>query len=125
MREAIRLFMILLTIVVILLAWITGTLGKPGMQLIIVVMIGTSIVAMVILNLVGSAEERRKRAQRESHTHPDNPEENLNGNPRTGHRKASETDFSLTDRRQGLTWGGGNIHASEARRGTRRRFLGK
>jgi len=35
------------------------------------------------------------------------------------------TTFALRDKKSGLTWGGGNIKASEAKRGTKRKFLGK
>jgi len=39
--------------------------------------------------------------------------------------KRSEGSFALKDKKSGLTWGGGNIKASEATRGTKRKFLGK
>jgi hypothetical protein len=39
--------------------------------------------------------------------------------------KRSDTSFSLKEKKSGLTWGGGNIKASEATRGTKRKFLGK
>jgi len=42
-----------------------------------------------------------------------------------GKHKRSAASFALKERKSGLTWGGGNIKASEATRGTKRNFLGK
>jgi len=72
MRKSFRLFLVLLTIVVILITWITGRMGNPRMQLLILLLIGFSVLVFA-----------------------------------------------------GLTWGGGNIKASEAKRGTKRKFLGQ
>jgi hypothetical protein len=125
MKETIRLFMILLTIVVILLVWITGQLGKPGMQVLILSMIAASILVIFVLNLIDSAEERKKRRRRESRHEGDERDGIPDGGSGNLHRKVSDTDFSLTEKKRGLTWGGGNIKASEAIRGTRRKFLGR
>jgi len=125
MKEGVRLFLILVTIVTILLTWITGQLRKPSIQVLIVAMIAVSIVVLVVLNLLSSAEERKKRRNRESGKSGQNSSGTRNGASVKLHSKASDTDFSLTERKQGLTWGGGNIKASEARRSTRRKFLGR
>ncbi|HDS06446.1 MAG TPA: hypothetical protein ENO05_02365 [Bacteroides sp.] len=38
-------------------------------------------------------------------------------------KRIPDTSFALGERKSGLTWGGGNILASDATRGTRRKFL--
>ena len=75
MKTAIRLFMVLVTLVVVLMAWVTPQLGNQKIHLLIIALVATS--------------------------------------------------FALRDRKAGLTWGGGNIKASEATRGTKRKFLGR
>jgi len=124
MREGIRLFMILLTIVVILLSWITGTLARPRTQLLIITLIAASVLGMVILNIMDASRERKKRETRKSRENTETGS-NQAGPAPSNRERATDVDYSLSEKKQGLTWGGGNIHASEARRGSRRKFLGK
>lgn len=101
MKTNIHLYLILLTIVVVTMAWITGQLDSRPIQLIIVSLALLTGIAF----LVGRTLSRR----------------NSTGDP----AKKSNVDFGHRERKSGLTWGGGNIRASEAKRGTRRKFLGK
>ena len=117
-KSAIKLFLILLTVTVIVVAWITHQLREPGIQILISVMIVLSLVTFFIVNMLERREEERRRRERESQVRP-KPDE---GVPK---RKPSDVSYSLKDRKSGLTWGGGNIKASEATRGTKRKFLGK
>lgn len=118
MKSAIRLFLILVTLVVILLAWITNQLGNPKIQLLIIILFASSLAAFLVLNLMERREISKGRKERETGTQRP-----------PGHKdpvpKRSDTSFALRERKAGLTWGGGNIKASEATRGTKRKFLGK
>ena len=118
MNSTIKLFLVLITLTVILFSWITGQLGNPAIQVLIGVLIGLSVAGFVILNILEHRVERRKRAERESRTRP-GPEQEYEP------LKRSDTSYVLRERKAGLTWGGGNIKASEATRGTKRKFLGK
>lgn len=101
MKTNIHLYFILLTIVVVTMAWVTGQLDSRPIQLIIVSLALLSGIAL----LVGRSLSKRNS--------PEDP------------AKKSNVDFGHRERKSGLTWGGGNIKASEAKRGTRRKFLGK
>lgn len=118
MKDAIKLFLILITLTVFVFAWITHQLGNPRIQILIAVLAASSLAAFFIMNLMDHREQRKKRAQRESASRSRTTQEK---EP----EKRSDTSFSLRDRKSGLTWGGGNIKASEATRGTKRKFLGK
>jgi hypothetical protein len=84
----------------------------------IIILVGLSLVVFFTMNVLEHREERRKRAERES------PEKHIN-KALNRDQKRSDTSFALKDRKSGLTWGGGNIKASEATRGTKRKFLGR
>jgi hypothetical protein len=118
MRATFRLFLILITLTVILFSWITDQLGNTGIQVLIAFLAGGSVTAFILLNLADQREARRKRIARESRP----PTEIRPGKEMP---KRSSVDYSLKEKKSGLTWGGGNIKASEATRGTRRKFLGK
>jgi len=118
MRETLRLFLILITLSVILFAWITHQLGNSRIQMLIGILVVGSVVAFFLLNLADRKEELKHRKERESGPSATIPEGKESP-------KRSNADFSLREKKSGLTWGGGNIKASEATRGTRRRFLGK
>ena len=118
MRAAIRLFLILITLSVILFSWITHQLGNSRIQTLIAILIAGSAVAFFLLNRADRKEEQKRRQERESR-----PSATIPGGKESP--KRSDADFSLREKKSGLTWGGGNIKASEATRGTRRRYLGK
>lgn len=118
MRAAIKLFLILITLVVILFSWITHQLGNPKIQFLIIILIAISILAFLILNILDHREQKRRREARESNSAAESPSGGSDV-------KRSDTSFALREKRSGLTWGGGNIKASEATRGTKRKFLGR
>jgi hypothetical protein len=118
MKATIKLFLVLITVVVILFAWLTHQLGNPRIQFMIVILSATSFAAFLVMNLLDHREARKKRKKRESGSQR---------KPVSGRAgpKRSDTSFALRERKSGLTWGGGNIKASEATRGTKRKFLGR
>ena len=118
MKSTIRLFVILITVTVIVVAWITHRLQDPRIQILIAVMIVLSLAVFFIMNLLEQREQQRRRKEQESRERP-KPDKDA---PK---RKPSDLSYSLKDKKSGLTWGGGNIKASEATRGTKRKFLGK
>lgn len=118
MKSLIKLFLILITLTVVVFAWITHQLGVPDIQLLIAVLVAVSFATFFIMNLLDRREEQKKRAMRESQTEAKTAK-------KEGKVKRSDTSFALKDRKSGLTWGGGNIKASEATRGTKRKFLGR
>jgi Ca2+/H+ antiporter len=118
MKSTIKLFLILITVTTIVVAWLTHQLHQPRMQVIISILIVLSLVVFFVMNMLEHRDERRERAERESgqkqETDPSRPKP-----------KRSDISFSLKERKSGLTWGGGNIKGSEATRGTKRKFMGK
>ena len=118
MKAAIRLFLILVTLVVFILAWITQQMGNQRIQLLIIVLVATSLAVFLGLNLLDRREQKNQRKKRESGPlkEPGKADPDL---------KRSDTSFALRERKAGLTWGGGNIKASTATRGTKRKFLGR
>lgn len=118
LRSTIRLFLILITLTVIMAGWLTGQLGSSRIQILIGVLTGVSIITFFLLNLADRRDEEKRRKERESKKRPEaDPEKPL---PRR-----ADVNYSLKVRKSGLTWGGGNIKASEAKRGTKRTFLGR
>ncbi len=118
MKSTIKLFLVLITITVIVFAWITHQLGTPRIQLLIALLVATSLAAFLVINLLDHREQRKQRDQRESPSQSSSP-------PEAGGQKRSGQSFAFRERKSGLTWGGGNIKASEAKRGTKRKFLGR
>ena len=118
LRSTIRLFLVLITLTVIMVSWLSGQLGSSRIQILIGVLIGISIIAFILLNVADRREEARRRKERESKKRPE-------VDPDRPRPKRADVDYSLKERKSGLTWGGGNIKASEAKRGTKRTFLGK
>jgi Ca2+/H+ antiporter len=118
MRSLFRLFLVLVSITVTIFALITHQLGNTRVQLLITALISISFLSFLIINLVEHREQRKRREARESRSKAN---EKSAVNPRT----PSDISFAQKERKVGLTWGGGNIKASEATRGTRRKFLGK
>ena len=118
MRSAVRIFLILVTVVMILVAWITHQLSNPSIGFLVGGLVITTLAVHFILNILDHRDEIRKREARESLTRGTPPGE-------AGKVKHAEGSFALKDKKSGLTWGGGNIKASEATRGTKRKFLGR
>lgn len=118
MRSAIKLFLVLVTIVVIIVSWITHQLDNPGIMLLIGVLLAISLTVFFVVNFLDHRDEKMRRQERESPSHSKSM-----GDP--AKVKRAEGSFALKERKAGLTWGGGNIKASEATRGTKRKFLGR
>lgn len=118
MKSTIKLFVILITVTVIVVAWITHRLQDPTIQTLIAILIVLSVVTFFVMNMLEAREERQRRRERESKERP---------KPGSGadKRKPSDVSYSLKEKKSGLTWGGGNIKGSEATRGTKRKFLGR
>ena len=110
--------MVLVTLTVAVLGWITGQYRDRDYMILILALISATMLTFLILNIHEHRLQARKRKERESKSQhsPDAEASSI---------KRSEGSFALKDKKSGLTWGGGNIKASEATRGTRRKFLGK
>jgi hypothetical protein len=118
MRPVIRLFLILITLTVIVMAWITHQLNSPHIQLLIILLIGVSLAVFFLFNYLDHREERIRQLEKESRP-------GTEVDPSAPRPKLSDASYSLKEKKSGLTWGGGNIKASEATRGTKRKFLGR
>lgn len=118
MNSVIKLFLVLTTITVACLGWITGQLRSGDFMILGLVLVSLTLATFLVLNIHERKLEEKKRQQRESRfaKQTDTPGEKV---------KRSEGSFALREKRSGLTWGGGNIKASEAKRGTKRKFLGR
>ncbi len=118
LRSGIKLILVFLTLIVVLFTWVTGQFGDPqNLMLITILTLGT-IVIFFIANVMERNERRKRREQQESIKRPAPP-------PGSKPQKRSDASFSLKEKKSGLTWGGGNIKASTATRGTKRKFLGR
>jgi len=118
MKNGIKLFLVLITIVVILFAWITNQFSDPKIQMLVIILVALSVLSFLVMNLLEHREQKRRRKAQET-------PKNLTSARAGSEVKRSGTSFSLKEKKSGLTWGGGNIKASEATRGTKRKFLGK
>jgi len=118
MKAAIKLFMILITLTVVVLGWITGQHRDRDFLILILVLVSATLLTLLIMNIHDHRLQARKRKERESGAH-------VSPGPESEEIKRSDGSFALREKKSGLSWGGGNIKASEATRGTRRKFLGK
>jgi large-conductance mechanosensitive channel len=118
MKSTIKLFVILITITVIVVAWITHRLQDAVIQTLIAILIVLSVVTFFVMNMLEAREEHQRRRERESKERP-KPDRDA------PQRKTSDVSYALKEKKSGLTWGGGNIKGSEATRGTKRKFLGR
>ena len=118
MLSTLKLFMVLLTLTVAVLGWITGQYRDRDYLILIFVCISATMLTFLVLNIYEHKQQTRRRREKESNS------QKVPG-AEAGKIKRSEGSFALKDKKSGLTWGGGNIKASEATRGTRRKFLGR
>jgi hypothetical protein len=118
MKATIKLFLVLITVVVVVIGWITGQYRDRDFFILIMALICATLATFLAMNIHDHQVQARKRKERESGSmeKPGNEARNI---------KRSEGSFALKERKSGLSWGGGNIKASEATRGTKRKFLGK
>ena len=113
----IRLFLILLTVTVACLGWITGQIRSYSYILLVLGLVAVTTITFLALNIYERKQEENKRKEREARKKE----------PSVQSDKVlrSKGSFALREKKSGLTWGGGNIKASEATRGTKRKFLGR
>jgi hypothetical protein len=118
MKAIVKLFMVLVTVIVALFGWLTGQYRDRDFMILILALISVSLLTFLILNISDHRLQARKRKERESRTQ-------TGAGAGAVEVKRSEGSFALREKKSGLSWGGGNIKASEATRGTKRKFLGK
>ena len=118
MKSTFKLFMILITLTVAGLGWITGQYRDRDYMILILALISATLLSFLIMNIHDRRQEEKRRKEKESGSRSVPGAE-------AGKIKRSEGSFALKDKKSGLTWGGGNIKASEATRGTKRKFLGR
>jgi len=114
----VKLFMVLITLTVAVFGWITGRYRDSDYQVLILVLVSATLLSFFIINIYERRQQESKRKEKKSRT------QHVPG-AGTSKIKRSEGSFALKDKKSGLTWGGGNIKASEATRGTKRKFLGR
>jgi len=110
MKSTVKLFMVLVIVTVVVLRWITGQYRGQDYMILILVLISATLLTFLLLNIIERRVQERRRKGRES---------------RIQNGTGAEGSFALREKKSGLSWGGGNNKASEATRGTKRRFLGK
>jgi len=86
--------------------------------ILVLVLVAITLATFLVLSIHERRQEEKKRKQQKSTARK-------KGDKSTEKVKRSEVSFALKEKKSGLTWGGGNIKASEATRGTKRKFLGK
>jgi len=124
MNGVIKLFLVLVTITVACLGWITGQYKSQDFVILVTVLVAITLAAFLVLTIHERRQEEKKRKQRESRS-PRESNSRKSTDKANTKVKRSEGSFALKDKKSGLTWGGGNIKASEATRGTKRKFLGR
>ena len=117
-RSAIKLILVFLTVAVFLYTWLTDQLGDPKNLTLIGILSVASMAAFLILNALERRERRQRRMEQESRKRPPHSAGGKN-------QLRSDVSFALREKKSGVSWGGGNIKASTATRGTKRKFLGK
>ncbi|MCP4646352.1 MAG: hypothetical protein GY852_01285 [bacterium] len=110
--------MVLITLTVAVLGWITGQYRDRDYMILILALVSATMLVFLILNIYEHRLQVRKRKERESRSQQSPGAEASN-------IKRSDASFALKEKKSGLSWGGGNIKASEATRGTKRKFLGR
>lgn len=118
LRSGIKLILVFLTLMIFIFTWFTDQLRDPQNLTLIGILSLVTVMSFFILNAIERKERRKRREQQESMKRP-------SLSPGSKPQKRSDTSFSLKEKKSGLTWGGGNIKASTATRGTKRKFLGR
>jgi len=117
MKSTVKLFMVLVTMIVAIFGWFTHRYQDRDFVILVLVLISASLLTFLLLNISERRDQEKRRKERESRS------QSVPG-AEAGKIKRSEGSFALRDKKSGLSWGGGNIKASEASRGTKRKFLG-
>lgn len=120
MKSTIKLFLVLITLTVAVLGWITGQYRDRDYFILILVLVSATLATFLILNILDHRQQARKRKEKESRS-----QTGAVNDADAVKVKRSDGSFALREQKSGLSWGGGNIKASEATRGTKRKFLGK
>ncbi len=118
MNAVIKLFLVLVTVTVACLGWITGQYKSEDFVILVTVLVAITLATFLVLSIHERRQEEKKRKQREARS----PSKTKASREKV---KRSKGSFALKEKKYGLTWGGGNIKASEATRGTKRKFLGR
>jgi hypothetical protein len=118
LRSGIKLILVFLTLMVFIFTWLTDQLGDVQNLTLLGILSLVTLMSFFILNAIERKEVRKRREQQESMKRP-------SPSPGSKPQKRSDTSFSLKEKKSGLIWGGGNIKASTATRGTKRKFLGR
>jgi hypothetical protein len=109
--------MVLVTLTVAVVGWITGQYRDRDYMILILGLISATLATFLVMNIYDRGQEEKRRNEKKSRSQSVPGEE-------AGKIKRSEGSFALKEKKSGLSWGGGNIKASEATRGTKRKFLG-
>ncbi len=117
MTSTLKLFVVLVTLSVAVLGWIMGQYRDRDYMILLLICISATLLTFLILNIYEHKQQVRRRKKRESKSH-------TKVNTATEKIKRSKGSFALTEKKSGLTWGGGNIKASVGTRGNKRKFLG-
>ena len=107
MKSTVKLFMVLVTMIVAVFGWFTDRYRDRDFVILVLVLISASLLTFFLMNIHEHRLQIRKRKDRESRIHEETGAE-------AGKIKRSEGSFALRDKKSGLSWGGGNIKASEA-----------
>ncbi|MDF1576723.1 MAG: hypothetical protein P1P86_16175 [Bacteroidales bacterium] len=118
MKAIVKLFLVLVTLTVAVFGWITGQYRDRDFLILVLVLTSLTLSTFLILNILDYRLQARKRKEKESRSRELPGEE-------AKKIKRAEGSFALREKKSGLSWGGGNIKASEATRGSRRKFLGR
>jgi len=116
-------FSVLLAVLFLAISLISIFLEQNYHSLLLPLGIGCLLLVTLPLILVQFRDHSSKlRRQRKAH---DNLTKKKGSNPEKVSAKSTPNYPSFGSRKSGLTWGGGNIHASTAKRGSKKRFLQK
>ncbi|MEZ5070274.1 MAG: hypothetical protein R2751_04710 [Bacteroidales bacterium] len=126
MYSIVRLFFLFITLAVTGLTFLTNQQHNRTYLTLVFVLTGVTLAVFLLLNILErrEAEKAEKEKKHRSRTPASRPPSPRNGSSTKGSSPADSSSLRK-EQKSGLTWGGGNIHASNATRGTRRKFLGK
>jgi ABC-type transport system involved in multi-copper enzyme maturation permease subunit len=116
-------FSVLLAVLLLAISLISIFLEQNYHSLLLPLGIGTLLLVTLplILMTYRDASKKRKPQPNQHQIH----KQKIKSTVKNTNDKNAPHYPSFGKRRSGLTWGGGNIHASTAKRGSKRRFLEK
>jgi hypothetical protein len=113
----------LLGILLVVISLIGVSLGQNYQNLLLPLGIGILLLVSLPLILM-QFRDHSKKMKRENKQYHINKKQNK-GSATKPNKKSVPAYPSFGERKSGLHWGGGNIHASTAKRGSKKRFLEK